>query len=138
MSSTKKNYKWLYLPIIIVLCLIAGVGTVLVVNQVSQNHPHIPPCEAMRPYIEYHNLMFYETAQLQPSELGSAVTMIGDGADQAKSCLDSGATVYSVKGYPVTTHLAVGLTMFVAYVPTLSSTPSISTSAASASAGGNK
>jgi|SRR5947209_12406234 len=126
MSSTRKNNKWLFLPIIIALCLIVGIGAVIVANRVSQNGPHIPPCEAMRPYIQYHNLMYYETSQLQSSDLGNVVTTIGDGANQAKSCLSSGATVYSVKGYPITTHLAVGLTLFVAYTPTPAPSPAAS------------
>ena len=126
MSSTRKNYKWMFLPIIIAFCFIAGVGAVLVANQISQNGPHIPPCEAMRPYVEYHSTMYFETSQLQSSDLGSVVTTIGDGANQAKSCLGAGATVYSVKGYSITTHLAVGLTLFVAYTPTPAPAPSAS------------
>ena len=127
MSTSRKNFKWRYVPILIAVSLIVGVGTVIIANGASQNHPRIPPCEAMRPYIEYHNTMYFETAQLQSSELGNAVTTIGDGANQAKSCLSSGATVYSVKGYPITTHLAVGLTLFVASTP--APAPSASSSA---------
>lgn len=126
MSSTRKNYKWMFLPIIIALCVIAGAGAVLVASQISQNGPHIPPCEAMRPYIEYHSTMYFETSGLSASDLGNVVTTVGDGANQAKSCLGAGATVYSVKGYPITTHLAVGLTLFVAYVPTPAPSPSAS------------
>ena len=126
MSSTRKNYIWMYVPIIIALCLIAGITAVAIVS--AQNRPHIPPCEAMRPYIEYHGIMYFETSDssLTSADLGKAVTTIGDGADQAKSCLDSGATVYSVKGYPITERLAVGLTLFEVYTPT--PTPSASAS----------
>jgi hypothetical protein len=123
MSSTRKNYKWMYLPIIIALSLIVSIA--IVVTLTSQNRPHIPPCEAMRPYIEYHSTMYFETSasSLTSADLGNSVTTIGDGTNQAKSCLDAGATVYSVKGYPITTHLAVGLTLFEAYTPTPSSSP---------------
>ena len=128
MSSTRKNNPWLFLPIIIALCLIAGIAAVLIVS--SQNRPHIPPCEAMQPYIEYQGITYFETfdRSLTSAELGKAVTTTGDGATQAKTCLGAGATVYSVKGYPITARLAVGLTLFEAYTPT--PTPSASASSA--------
>jgi len=130
MSSTRKNYKRMYLPIIIALCFIVGVGAVIVVNWASQNGPHIPPCEAMRPYIEYHGTTYFATADgsLTSSDLGNVVTTIGDGANQAKSCMPSGITVYSVKGYSPTSRLAAdyqGLMLFEPYTPT--PTPSSTT-----------
>ena len=126
MSSTRKNNKWLFLPIIIVLCFIVGIGAVIVANWVSQNGPHIPPCEAMRPYIEYQGVTYFETSELSSSNLGNVVTTVGDGANQAKSCLSSGTTVYSVKGYPITARLAVGIMLFEPYSPTPAPSPSAS------------
>ena len=127
MLSTRKNYKWMFLPIIIALSLIVGLATVLIVS--SQNGPHIPPCEAMRPYIEYRGITYFETfdGSLTSVDLGKAITTIGDGANQAKSCMDAGATVYSVKGYPITDRLAVGLMLFEPYRPTPTPSPSAST-----------
>ncbi|HLZ61029.1 MAG TPA: hypothetical protein VKR06_29105 [Ktedonosporobacter sp.] len=128
MSSTRKNNKWLFLPVIITLCAIVGIGAVIVANRVSQNGPHIPPCEAMRPYIEYQGITYFETfdGSLTSADLGKAITTIGDGANQAKSCMDAGATVYSVKGYPITARLAVGLMLFEPYRPTPTPSPSAS------------
>jgi hypothetical protein len=131
MSSTRKNYRWMYLPIIIAVCLIVGIGAVIVSNWTSQNRPHIPPCEAMRPYIEYHGITYFATSasSLASSDLGNAVTTIGDGTNQATSCMPSGTTVYSVKGYSITTRLAVdfgGLRLFEPFTPTPAPSPSAS------------
>lgn len=127
MSSTRKNHKWLFFPTIIALTLIVGIAAVLIVS--SQNRPHIPPCEAMRPYIEYQGITYFETidGSLTSADLGKAITTIGDGANQAKSCMDAGATVYSVKGYPITDRLAVGLILFEPYKPTPAPSPPVST-----------
>ncbi len=117
MLSTRKNNKWLFLPIIIATCLIAGIVAILIMS--SQSRAHIPPCEAMRPYIEYQGITYFETfnGSLTSADLGKVVTTTGDGANQAKSCLGAGATVYSVKGYPITGRLAVGLALFEPYTP---------------------
>jgi len=114
----------MYLPLIIALSFIAGI--VIVITVASQNRPHIPPCEAMRPYIEYHGITYFvvSDSNLTSSDLGNVVTTIGDGANQAKSCMSSGATVYSVKGYPITARLAVGLMLFEPYAPTPTPSPS--------------
>src|ERR1700738_3249443 len=117
MPSTRITFKWLFLSIasIALGCLLAA-GIVFYHN--SQNNFHIPPCEAMRPYIEYHGTMYFAASDsngLTSSDLGNAITTIGDGSDQAKSCMPSGITVYSVKGYPSTTRLAAdfqGLMLF--------------------------
>src|SRR5712692_2802558 len=107
MLSMRKNFKWLLLSTaaIVLGCLLA-VGIVFYHN--SQSNFHIPPCEAMRPYIQYHGTLYFAAFDggLTSSDLGKAITTIGDGADQAKSCIPSGTTVYSVKGYPSTSHLA--------------------------------
>jgi hypothetical protein len=132
MLSMRKNFMWLFLSIaaIVLGCMLAA-GIILYHN--SQSDFHIPPCEAMRPYIEYHGTMYFavlDGSVLTSSDLGKAITTIGDGADQARSCIPSG-TVYSVKGYPSTTHLAAdfqGLMLFETMPPT--STPSPSTSPA--------
>jgi hypothetical protein len=114
MSSTRKNNKWLFLPAIIALCLIVGVGTVIVANRASQNHVHLPPCEAMRPYIKYQGIMYFETSDnsIAPSDVGNLVTTIGDKANQAQSCFSFGTAVFRVKGYPITARLAVGFMLF--------------------------
>ncbi len=119
MSSTRKNIKWLLLPAIIALCLIVGVGTVIVANQASQNHVHLPPCEAMRRYIKYQGIMYFETSDsVAPSDLGNVVTTIGDKANQAQSCFSPGTAVSRVKGYPITARLAVGFMLFEPNTPT--------------------
>ena len=93
----------------------------------SHTPTHIPPCEAMRPYLHYQGRYYYETAGalLPSSDRGAPVTTIGDGPSQAASCLGAGATVYSVQGRTVTTDLALesgdGLQLF--EVPALTPTP---------------
>src|ERR1700730_3858394 len=117
MLTMRKNFMWLLLAIAAIAlgCLLA-VGIVFYHN--SQSNFHIPPCEAMRPYIEYQGttyLAVLDGSVLASSELGNAITTIGDGTDQAKSCMPSGITVYSVKGYPFTSRLAAdfqGLMLF--------------------------
>ena len=130
MSSTRKNSKGMYVPIIIIaVCFVAGIGALIVVRLSSQSGPRIPPCEAMRPYIEYHGTMYFATSQLSSTDLGNEVTTTGDGANQAKSCMPSGTTVYSVKGYPITERLAAnfgGFTLFERYTPTPTPSPSAS------------
>src|SRR5712692_11755295 len=131
MLSMRKNFKWLLLSTaaIVLGCLLA-VGIVFYHN--SQSNFHIPPCEAMRPYIEYHGTTYFavlDGSSLTSSDLGNVITTIGDGQGQAKSCMPSGITVYSVKGYPSTTHLAAdfqGLMLFEPYSPTPTPTPSAS------------
>jgi hypothetical protein len=130
MPSMRKNFKWLFLsPVAIALGCILAVGIVLYHN--SQNNFHIPPCEAMRPYIEYHGTVYFAVSDssLTSSNLGRAITTIGDGSDQAKSCMPSGITVYSVKGYPSTARLAAdfqGLMLFEPYTPTPTPSPTAS------------
>ena len=70
--------------------------------------PHIVPCEAMRPYVQYQGIYYYSTAaNLNSSDLGNVVTTVGDGATHATSCLlDAGTPLYSIKGYPTTSRLA--------------------------------
>ena len=130
MLSMRKNFKWLLLSIAaIVLGLLLAVGIVFYHN--SQSNFHIPPCEAMRPYIEYHGTMYFavlDGSVLASSDLGKPIATIGDGADQARSCIPSG-TVYSVKGYPSTARLAAdfrGLMLFEPYTPTPTPSPSAS------------
>ena len=133
MLTMRKNFMWLLLAIAAIAlgCLLA-VGVIFYHN--SQSNFHIPPCEAMRPYIEYHGttyLAVLDGSVLASSELGNAITTIGDGTDQAKSCMPSGITVYSVKGYPSTSRLAAdfqGLMLFEPLLPT--PTPSASPSPA--------
>src|SRR6202011_4522677 len=97
MPSTRKNFNWLFLsPIAIALGCILAVGIVLYHN--SQNNFHIPPCEAMRPYIEYHGTMYlavFDGSVLPSSDLGNVITTIGDGSNQAQSCMPAGTLVYS-------------------------------------------
>ena len=127
----RKNFKWLFLSIAIALSTFVIV--VLIVNWAAQNSPHLPPCEAMRPYIEYHGTTYFAVLDgsiLTSSDLGKAVTTIGDGADQAKSCMPSGIAVYSVKGYSTSSRLAAdfqGLMMFEAMPPTPTPSPPAST-----------
>ncbi len=133
MSSMLINFKWLFLSIAAIAlgCLLAA-SIVLYHN--SQNNFHIPPCEAMRPYIQYHGTMYFaasDSNSLTSSDLDNAITTIGDGANQATSCMPSGITVYSVKGYSTTSRLAAdfqGLMLFEPYTPTPTPTasPSIS------------
>ena len=133
MPTMRINFKWLFLSIAAIAlgCLLA-VGTVLYHN--SQINFHIPSCEAMRPYIEYHGTMYFAVSDgngLTSSDLGNAITMIGDGSDQAKSCMPSGITVYSVKGYPSTSRLAADFQGLMLFEPLLSTpTPSASPSPA--------
>src|ERR1700719_1021323 len=117
MQSTRKNFNWLFLSIAaIALGCVLAAGIVFYHN--SQNNFHMPPCEAMRPYIEYDGTMYFavlDGSVLASSDLGQAITTIGDGSDQARSCIPSGITVYSVKGYPSTARLAAdfqGLMLF--------------------------
>jgi len=123
-------FKWLFLASIIVLSII--VSAVLIINRATQQSFHIPPCEAMRPYIEYHGTTYLATLDgtvLTSSDLGNVITTIGDGQGQAKSCMPSGITVYSVKGYPSTSRLAAnyqGLMLFEPYAPTPTPSPSAS------------
>src|SRR5579859_8009773 len=131
MLSMRKNFMWLFLSIAaIVLRLLLAAGIILYHN--SQSNFHIPPCEAMRPYIEYHGTTYFATLDgsvLISSDLGNVITTIGDGQGQAKSCMPSGLTVYSVKGYPSTSRLAAyyqGLMLFEPYVPTPTPSPSAS------------
>ena len=132
MTSIRKIFKRVFLSIVIVLSVIVGV--VILVNVASQHSFHIPPCEAMRPYIEYHGTTYfavYDGNNLTSSDLGQVITTTGDGANQAKSCMGSGVTVYSVKGYPITNRLAAdfgGLRLFEPY----RSTPTPSSSASPA------
>ena len=132
MPSTRKIFKRLFLSIIIVLSVIVGV--VILVNVASQHSVHLPPCEAMRPYIEYQGTTYfavYDGTNLSSSDLGSVVTTTGDGTGQAKSCMGSDIPVYSVKGYPPSARLAAdfgGLRLFEPYRPT--PTPSSSASPA--------
>ena len=131
MLSMRKNFMWPLLSIsAVVLGLLLAVG--IIFNYNSQSNFHIPPCEAMRPYIEYHGttyLAVLDWSVLASSDLGQAITTIGDGADQAKSCMPSGLAVYSVKGYPSTSRLAAdfqGLMLFEPYSPTPSPSPPVS------------
>lgn len=130
MPSTRTIFKWLFLSCIIVLSTFVSV--VLLVSWAAQHSFHIPPCEAMRPYIEYHGTTYFATLDgsvLTSFDLGNVITTIGDGQGQAKSCMPSGLTVYSVKGYPSTSRLAAyyqGLTLFEPYVPTPTPSPSAS------------
>lgn len=130
MPSTRKNFNWLFLfPIAIALGCILAVGIVLYHN--SQNNFHIPPCEAMRPYIEYHGTMYFAVSNsgLTTSDLGNAITTIGDRSDQATSCMPAGTTVYSVKGYSSTSRLAAsfqGLMLFEPFSPTPTPSPTAS------------
>ena len=130
MPSTRTIVKWLFLSSIIVLSTFVSV--VLLVSWAAQHSFHIPPCEAMRPYIEYHGTTYFATLDgsvLTSSDLGNVITTIGDGQGQAKSCMPSGLTVYSVKGYPSTSRLAAyyqGLMLFEPYVPTPTPSPSAS------------
>lgn len=130
MLSMRKKFMWLFLSIAaIALGLLLAVGIVFYHN--SQNNFHIPPCEAMRPYIEYHGTTYFavlDGSGLTSSDLGNVITTIGDGQGQAQSCIPSGA-VYSVKGYPSTTHLATdfqGLMLFETMPPTPTPSPSAS------------
>ena len=123
MLSMRKNFKWLLLSFAAIAlgCLLA-VGIVFYHN--SQSNFHIAPCEAMRQYIEYHGTTYFaalDGSTLASSDLGKAVTTIGDGAEQAKSCMPSGIAVYSVKGYSTSSRLAAdfqGLMLFEPYSPT--------------------
>jgi hypothetical protein len=131
MLSMRKNLKWLFLSIaaIVLGCLLAA-GIVFYHN--SQNNFHIPPCEAMRPYIQYHGTMYFavlDGGSFTSSDLGNAITTIGDGLDQAQSCMSSGTTVYTVKGYPATSRLAAyfqGPMLFETIPPTPTPSPSVS------------
>jgi hypothetical protein len=129
MQKMPSFVKWL-LPGVIGLGLLGGL--VLVSYLRGLNHPHIPPCEAMRPYLLYHGTYYYEIAavDLPSSDRGSIVTTIGDGPSQAHSCLDAGPVVYSVKGRPSTTDLALdsgdGLVLF--EVPSAAPSPTAPTS----------
>lgn len=129
MQKMPSFLKWL-LPGVIGLGLLGSL--VLVSYLGGLNQPHIPPCEAMRPYLLYHGTYYYEQfgADLPSSERGNLVTTIGDGATQAQSCLAAGAAVYSVKGRPITTDLALdrgdGLVLF--EVPSAAPTPTAPTS----------
>jgi hypothetical protein len=117
MSSMQKMLKWI-LPALALVILLAAV---FFIHQASQRKSYFPPCEAMRPYIEYHDTVYVATSKLASSDLGSAITTIGTGKDQAQSCMPEGITVYTVKGSPSTTHLAAhfqGLTLFEAVHPT--------------------
>ena len=115
MPFLRKPFSWRFLSITVALSFLAGLSIVV---WISQQGPHFPPCEAMRPYIEYHGTTYFAVPDgtvLTSSDLGHAITTIGDGSDQAKSCLPSGITVYSVKGYPPPSRLAAdfgGLTLF--------------------------
>lgn len=128
MQKMPSSLKWL-LPGVIGLGLLGGL--VLVSYLVALNQPPIPRCEAMRPYLLYHGTYYYEMAgaDLPFSDRGDLVTTIGDGASQAQSCLAAGAAVYSVKGRPITTDLALeagnGLLLFEA--PSATPTPTITT-----------
>ncbi len=129
MPSTRKNLMWLFLPIAIALSAIVGV--VIVVTWASQNSFHMPPCEAMRPYIQYHGTMYFAASDssLTSSDLGSAITTIGDGSDQATSCMPSGITVYNVKGYSSTSRLVAdfqGLMLFEPLSPIPTPSPAAS------------
>jgi hypothetical protein len=131
MPSTRKNFMWPLLSIAAIAlgCLLA---TGIVIYHNSQNNFHMPPCEAMRPYIEYHGTTYFATLDgsvLASSDLGNAITMIGDGSDQATSCMPAGITVYSVKGYPPTSRLAADfqrLMLFEPYSPTPTPSPAVS------------
>lgn len=129
MQKMPSFVKWL-LPGVIGLGLLGGL--VLVSNLVEWNQPRIPPCEAMRPYLRYHGTYYYEMAgaDLPSADRGNFVTTIGDGASQAQSCLVVGTTVYSVKGRPITTDLALdagdGLVLF--EVPSAAPSSTASTS----------
>ncbi len=128
MSSMQKILRWLFL--FIALGFLLGV---VIFYWVTQSGPRIPPCEAMRPYIQYHGTTYLAVSgSVTSSDLGSTITTIGDGADQAKSCMPSGTSVYSVRGYPSASRLAAdfgGLRLFEAVSPTSTSTPSPSASA---------
>jgi hypothetical protein len=131
MPSMRINFKWLFLSIAaIALGCVLAAGIVFYHN--TQNNFHIPPCEAMRPYIEYHGTMYFaasDSRSLTSSDLGNAITTIGDGSDQATSCMPSGITVYSVKGYSTTSRLAAdfqGLILFEPYSPTPTPSPAAS------------
>lgn len=128
MPTMRINFKWLFLSIaaIVLGCLLA-IGIIFYHN--SQTNFHTPPCEAMRPYIQYHGTYYFATfdSNLTTSDLGNAITTIGDGSDQATSCIPSGTTVYSVKGYSPTSRLAAdfqGLMLFEPLSPT--PTPTVS------------
>ncbi len=74
--------------------------------------PTVFHCEAMPFYIQYKSISYYavytDTSRaLQESDLGSAITTVGDGQNQATSCqLDPGTQVYTVKGYQSAFRLA--------------------------------
>jgi hypothetical protein len=88
--------------------------------------PHIVPCEAMRPYVQYQGIYYYSTtANLKNSDLGNVVTAVGDGATHATSCLlDAGTPLYSIKGYPTTSRLASSSNGQITLFEALTSTPS--------------
>ncbi len=106
MQKILASVKW-WLFGVITLGLLGGIALVVFLS--SQNQRHIPPCEAMRPYLLYHGTYYFEQfgANLPSSDRGDLVTTIGDGASQAQSCLASGTAVYSVKDRPIATDLAL-------------------------------
>lgn len=128
MQKMPSSLKWV-LPGVIGLGLLGSLALVEFLS--SQNQVHIPPCEAMRPYLLYHGTYYFEQfgADLPSSDRGNLVTTIGDGASQAQSCLGAGAAVYSVKGRPITTDLALetgnGLLLFEA--SSVTPTPTVTT-----------
>lgn len=78
-------------------------------------------CEAMPFYVQYKGISYYAVyaysgRALRESDLGSAITTVGNGQNQATSCqLDAGTQVYTVKGYQPTFRLAAhynGITLF--------------------------
>jgi hypothetical protein len=113
---------------VILLGLLGGIALVVFLS--AQNQRHIPPCEAMRPYLLYHGTYYFEQpgADLPSSDRGDLVTTIGSGKSQVQSCLAAGTAVYSVKGRPIATDLALdngdGLLLF--EVPAATPTPSAS------------
>jgi len=86
-----------------------------------------PPCEAMRPTLRYHGILYVAAigTQVSPYDFGSVVTTVGNGSAQAQSCMPVGTPIYAVKGYPVTSRLAAnfnGALLFDAILPTPSPT----------------
>lgn len=128
MQKMPSSLKWV-LPGVIGLGLLGSLALVEFLS--SQNQVHIPPCEAMRPYLLYHGTYYFEQfgADLPSSDRGNLVTTIGDGASQAQSCLGAGAAVYSVKGRPIAADLALetgnGLLLFEA--SSVTPTPTVTT-----------
>jgi len=73
--------RWLFFQSIAIGIFILG-GSALILASSSCSRIPIPPsCEAMRPYIRYHNTYYYEVpgATILTSDLGSFVTTTAAG-----------------------------------------------------------